>query len=78
MFTMILSVVVYNHALTAGQWMGAGTVFAGIGVEAWAKRRGQCIPLHLKMFTDVVTSTITDVHSKRVIQEREKARIKQL
>lgn len=41
MFTMILSVVVYNHALTAGQWMGAGTVFAGIGVEAWVKRRGQ-------------------------------------
>ncbi|KAF8513785.1 UDP-galactose transporter [Gautieria morchelliformis] len=58
MFTMILSVVVYNHALTAGQWVGAGTVFAGIGVEAWVKRR--------------------DVHSKRVIQEREKARTKQL
>ncbi|KAF8583322.1 UAA transporter [Ramaria rubella] len=58
MFTMILSVIVYNHALTAGQWVGAGTVFAGIGVEAWVKRK--------------------DVHAKRVLQEKEKAQIKQL
>lgn len=40
MFTMILSVVVYNHSLAAGQWLGATTVFAGITVEAWVKRRG--------------------------------------
>jgi len=40
MFTMILSVVVYNHALTGGQWAGAATVFAGISVEAWVKRKG--------------------------------------
>lgn len=58
MFTMILSVIVYNHALTKGQWLGAATVFAGISVEAWVKR--------------------TEIHAKRVIQEKEKAKIKQL
>jgi solute carrier family 35 (UDP-galactose transporter), member B1 len=40
LFTMVLSVVVYNHKLTLGQWAGAAVVFAGIGVEAWVKRRG--------------------------------------
>jgi len=39
MFTMILSVVVYNHRLTMGQWLGAATVFAGISVEALVKRK---------------------------------------
>lgn len=58
LFTMLLSVVVYNHTLTGGQWAGAGVVFAGISVEAWVKRR--------------------DVHAKRVIQEKEKAKIKNL
>ncbi|KAI9443241.1 UAA transporter [Lactarius indigo] len=58
LFTMLLSVVVYNHALTPGQWAGAGVVFAGISVEAWVKRR--------------------DVHAKRVLQEKEKAKIKSL
>ena len=37
---MVLSVVVYNHTLTLGQWVGAAVVFAGIGVEAWVKRKG--------------------------------------
>ncbi|TFY64175.1 hypothetical protein EVG20_g6034 [Dentipellis fragilis] len=58
LFTMLLSVVVYNHKLTLGQWAGAGVVFAGISVEAWVKRR--------------------DVHAKRVLQEKEKAKIKSL
>ncbi|KAI8986087.1 UDP-galactose transporter [Trametes punicea] len=58
LFTMLLSVVVYNHKLTLGQWLGAAVVFAGISVEAWVKRK--------------------DVHAKRVIQEKEKARIKTL
>ncbi|KAI0826875.1 UAA transporter [Trametes gibbosa] len=58
LFTMLLSVIVYNHKLTSGQWFGAGVVFAGISVEAWVKRK--------------------DVHAKRVIQEKEKARIKTL
>lgn len=38
---MLLSVIVYNHKLTPGQWAGAGVVFAGISVEAWVKRRGK-------------------------------------
>ena len=40
LFTMILSVIVYDHKLTLGQWAGAGVVFAGIGVEAAVKRKG--------------------------------------
>ena len=43
LFTMLLSVIVYNHTLTPGQWSGAGVVFAGISVEAWVKRRGEQI-----------------------------------
>lgn len=58
LFTMLLSVVVYNHKLTLGQWAGAGIVFAGISVEAWVKRK--------------------DVHAKRVVQEKEKAKLKSL
>jgi UDP-galactose transporter B1 len=41
LFTMLLSVFVYNHKLTPGQWAGTGVVFAGISVEAWVKRRGK-------------------------------------
>ncbi|KAF8914905.1 UDP-galactose transporter [Mucidula mucida] len=58
LFTMLLSVVVYKHSLTPGQWLGAGIVFAGISVEAFVKRK--------------------DVHAKRVIQEKEKAKLKAL
>ncbi|KAL1677787.1 UAA transporter family-domain-containing protein [Schizophyllum commune] len=58
MFTMLLSVFMYDHKLTPGQWAGAGVVFAGISVEAYVKRK--------------------EVHAKRVIQEKEKASIKQL
>lgn len=54
LFTMLLSVVVYKHSLTAGQWLGAAIVFAGI--------------LNCK----------TDIHAKRVIEEKEKPRIKTL
>ncbi|KAJ3558900.1 hypothetical protein NM688_g652 [Phlebia brevispora] len=39
LFTMLLSVAIYNHKLTPGQWLGAVVVFAGISVEAWVKRR---------------------------------------
>jgi solute carrier family 35 (UDP-galactose transporter), member B1 len=41
LFTMLLSVFMYNHKLTPGQWAGAGVVFTGISVEAWVKRRGK-------------------------------------
>jgi len=37
---MILSVIVYSHKLTLGQWAGTAVVFAGIGVEAAVKRKG--------------------------------------
>jgi UDP-galactose transporter B1 len=37
---MLLSVVVYKHKLTGGQWLGTAIVFAGISVEAYVKRRG--------------------------------------
>ena len=40
LFTMLLSVVVYNHQLSLGQWLGATVVFAGISVEAFVKRKG--------------------------------------
>ncbi|EPQ26879.1 uncharacterized protein PFL1_05514 [Pseudozyma flocculosa PF-1] len=39
LFTMLLSVVVYNHQLSALQWVGVAVVFAGIGLEAREKRR---------------------------------------
>jgi len=37
---MLLSVVIYNHKLTGGQWLGAAVVFCGISVEAFVKRKG--------------------------------------
>ncbi|RXW23411.1 hypothetical protein EST38_g2466 [Candolleomyces aberdarensis] len=58
LFTMLLSVVVYKHKLTPGQWLGAAVVFAGISVEAFVKRK--------------------DVHAKKVVQEKEKAKLKSL
>lgn len=39
MFTMLLSVIVYRHELSLGQWLGAAVVFAGISVEAFVKRK---------------------------------------
>jgi UDP-galactose transporter B1 len=39
LFTMLLSVLVFNHRLTLGQWAGVAVVFGGIGVEAGMKRR---------------------------------------
>jgi UDP-galactose transporter B1 len=71
---MLLSVVVYNHKLNAGQWLGAGVVFAGISVEAFVKRKGSWphIPLHS------LAHSYADVHAKRVVQEKEVAKIKSL
>ena len=39
LFTMLLSVFMYNHKLTPAQWLGASIVFLGIGLEAREKRR---------------------------------------
>lgn len=38
LFTMLLSVAVFGHRLSRGQWGGVGVVFAGIGLEAGMKR----------------------------------------
>ena len=76
---MVLSVVVYSHSLTLGQWAGAAVVFAGISVEAWVERKGRLsvFDIILVNYTDKFT-VIIDIHAKRVIQEKEKARIKSL
>lgn len=39
MVTMLLSVFLFDHHLTLGQWGGVGVVFAAIGMEAEIKRR---------------------------------------
>jgi UDP-galactose transporter B1 len=39
LFTMLLSLVVFNHHLAFGQWIGVFTVFAGIAIEAQVKRK---------------------------------------
>lgn len=76
LFTMLLSVVVYNHLLTLGQWLGAAIVFAGISVEAFVKRKGvRYILLNAKFYPYIF---FADVHAKRVMQEKEKAKIKSL
>ena len=71
---MVLSVVVYNHTLTTGQWLGAAVVFAGISVEAFVKRKGA----EYNCYIQAQLTTPLDVHAKRVIQEKEKAKIKSL
>ncbi|GAA6021971.1 hypothetical protein JCM11491_000312 [Sporobolomyces phaffii] len=35
MCTMLLSVVVFEHELATGQWVGVGCVFVAVAVEAW-------------------------------------------
>ncbi len=44
---MLLSVIVYNHTLTKGQWLGAAVVFSGISVEAFVKRKSAAFNLLL-------------------------------
>ncbi|KAI9375733.1 UAA transporter [Aspergillus egyptiacus] len=39
MLTMLLSVFWFGHSLSAGQWLGIGLVFGGIGAEAAVQRR---------------------------------------
>ncbi|KAJ5122052.1 hypothetical protein N7526_008989 [Penicillium atrosanguineum] len=38
MLTMLLSVFWFGHSLSAGQWLGIGLVFGGIGAEAVVQR----------------------------------------
>lgn len=39
MMTMLLSVFLFDHSLSVGQWGAVGVVFAAIGIEAEFKRR---------------------------------------
>ncbi|KAI9822005.1 MAG: UDP-galactose transporter [Thelocarpon impressellum] len=39
MLTMMLSVVLFGHRLSAMQWLGVGLVFGGVGAEGWIQRR---------------------------------------
>ncbi|PWN94256.1 UAA transporter [Acaromyces ingoldii] len=39
LFTMLLSIVVYKHALNPAQWLGVLVVFFGLGIEAQQKRK---------------------------------------
>jgi UDP-galactose transporter B1 len=55
LFTMVLSVMIYSHTLTLGQWFGAAVVFAGISIEAWVKRRG--LSFHARLLQ---SSRLTD------------------
>lgn len=77
LFTMILSVVVYNHELTYGQWLGAAIVFAGIGVEALVKRKGE-FEVQAGLVSHLLIIRIAEIHAKRVIKEQEKAKLKVL
>ena len=68
---MLLSVVIYNHKLTAGQRAGAGIVFAGISVEAWVKRKGEKI-INLPLFMrGGLTVLFRDPRKTRCARERE-------
>ena len=51
---MLLSVVVYNHKLTGGQWLGAAVVFSGISVEAFVKRKGSLTFINPKKFLSLI------------------------
>jgi solute carrier family 35 (UDP-galactose transporter), member B1 len=43
LFTMLLSVIWFNHPLTNGQWLGVGLVFGGIGLEAYWTRKAKLL-----------------------------------
>jgi solute carrier family 35 (UDP-galactose transporter), member B1 len=43
LFTMLLSVIWFNHPLTKGQWAGVGLVFGGIGLEAYWTRKAKLL-----------------------------------
>lgn len=67
LFTMLLSVFIYNHTLTAGQWLGAGIVFAGIGVEAWVKRRGSFFVVQLPSGLNFSASCERELHGRWLV-----------
>ncbi|KAI9621261.1 hypothetical protein KEM48_007800 [Puccinia striiformis f. sp. tritici PST-130] len=40
LFTMLLSIFIFNHKLSFGQWGGIAIVFLAIGLEAYVKMSG--------------------------------------
>jgi UDP-galactose transporter B1 len=83
--TMLLSVLVFGHQLRGGQWVGVAVVFAGIGLEAGMKRRGMFPfspqferPL-LRSCPDAGASLLSvEILSKRIMEERQKSKLKNL
>lgn len=76
---MLLSVVVYNHKLTPGQWLGAAVVFAGISVEAWVKRKGEivvtaCVNRVLIASLQTSTQNVSSRRRRRLVLRRCKGR----
>jgi UDP-galactose transporter B1 len=45
LFTMLLSVMWFNHPMTSGQWAGVGLVFGGIGLEAYWSRKAKLLKI---------------------------------
>ena len=37
MFTIVLSVIIFNHEFNSQMWMGVGLVFAGMFLEVFMK-----------------------------------------
>lgn len=71
MFTMVLSVLVYNHKLELGQWLGAGVVFSGITLEAYIKRKGSVFTsLIFEFFVD----TPDQMYMRRELSRRRRKR----
>ncbi|KAH8924882.1 UAA transporter [Atractiella rhizophila] len=62
LFTMLLSVFVYGHALNLGQWLGVACVFAGIGIEAFVQGGKK--------------NKKGETRADRVVHDKEKAKLK--
>jgi UDP-galactose transporter B1 len=83
LFTMLLSLIVFNHKLALGQWLGVATVFAGIGIEAYVKRKESIEKYRkkLKMARDgdhKVNGNTLQTASGRVTPLDDKQRVKDL
>ncbi len=78
--TMLLSVLVFGHKLTGGQWAGVGVVFAGVGLEAGMKRKGGSHNWEMAIFygwTVLTRSTsLIEIMDKKIANEQRKSRLK--
>lgn len=71
LFTMLLSVIVYNHKLTLGQWFGAAVVFAGISVEAFVKRKGSSQGTYT---VETLASLILQMSTRNLLSKKKRGR----